>query len=329
MKQHEHPLSWEALGRIVLMGIAIFLLWKALGAVTIIIIALILAVSLYPLVEFIRSKTKMPLLLSILAVIILLLIPFVVIGIAIIPSFNTQFPLLLTQINTVVKNIPFISNSLSGFDIGQYLQSHYSSLVNYSVDIFLSFVSIISVIVLVFYFIYDYERLYQLFLNVFPYKEKSKLDGILREIAKVIGQYVRGNVLISVISICVVFVGLLIIGVPFALPLAIFSGILDLLPLVGSTIGAIPALLIAFSISPIKGLFVLILFILYQQIENVIISPAIYNKALDLYPTIVFLAIIIGASLFGMMGAFLALPIAASIPALVKYQQSYKERHQD
>lgn len=329
MKTQEETLSWRALGRIVLVGAIILLLWKAVGAMTIIVVALIFAVSLYPIVEFIRTKTKIPMLLSILLVIILLLLPFFVIAIAIIPSFNTQFPMLLTQINVVIKNIPFVSNSLSGFDISQYLQAHYSFLMNYSLDIILSVVSIVTIIVLTFYFIYDHERLYQLFLNIFPNREKNKLEGILGEIAKVIGQYMRGNVLISVISAIVVYIGLLIIGVPFALPLAIFSGILDLLPLVGSTLGAIPSLLIAFSISPIKGLLVIVLFVIYQQVENVFISPAIYNKALNLYPALVFLAIIVGASLFGMLGAFLALPVAASIPALIKYRQNYKERHQD
>ncbi len=322
METPEHPLSWKTLSRIVLMGVAILLLWKALGAVVIIIIALVLSASLYPLVQIVHTKIKLPLLFSIFTVFLITLIPFIIIGVTIIPNFNSQFPELLKTINTTIKNIPLVSNSLSGFDISQYLQSHYSFVVSYSKDIILTIVSIITIIILTFYFIYDYERLLKLFLNMFPYKEKTKLKEILGEIAKVTGQYIRGNVIISIISTGVIFIGLWILGIPFALPLAIFSGIMDLLPLVGSTIGAIPALLIAFSLSPIKGLFVLIFFILYQQIENAVISPAIYNKALNLYPALVFLAVIIGASLFGILGAFLALPIAASIPAVVAYHQN-------
>lgn len=327
METHEHPLSWEALTRIVLMGVVVLLLWKALGAVVIIIVALVLSASLYPLVQTVRAKIKLPLLLSILTVFLTLLIPFIIIGFTIIPSFNTQFPELLTHINTTVKQIPLISNSWSGFDINQYLQSNYNSVVNYSKDIVVTITSIITIIVLTFYFIYDYERLLKLFLSIFPYQEKTKLKEILGAVAKVTGQYIRGNVMVSFISMVVVFVGLWFLGIPFALPLAIFSGILDLLPLVGATIGAIPALLIAFSISPTKGLFVLILFILYQQLENIVISPAIYNKALNLYPALIFLAVIIGASLFGILGAFLALPMAASIPVVVEYLENYKQRH--
>lgn len=326
MKNQEHPLSWEALTRVVLMGIIILLIWKALGAVTLIIVALVLSASLYPLVETFHKKIKLPLLFSLIIVFLMLLIPFVIIGFTIIPSLIAQFPELMARINTMIGSIPFISNSIVNFDISQYLQSHYTSVVTYSKDIILAVVSVVSIIVLAFYFIYDYKRLIKLFLSIFPQKEESKIKEILGEIARVTGQYIRGNVLISLISMVVIYIWLLIINVPFALPLAIFSGILDLLPLVGSTIGAIPALLIAYSISPIKGFFVIILFLVYQQIENAIISPVIYNKALNLYPALTFLAVLIGASLFGILGAFLALPIAASIPVLIDYRRDYIAR---
>lgn len=327
MKKQEHPFSWEALSRIILMGVAVLLVWKALGAVAIIIIALVLSSSLYPIVAFFQTKLKFPLLLSILVVFILLLIPFVVIGIIIVPSFNTQFPELLANLTNSLSHISFLSNLFGNFDINQYLATHYTSIVSYSENIFFTIIEIITVIVLTFYFIYDYDRLLKLFLDIFPYQEKNKLKGILGEVANVTGEYVRGNVVISIISAVIVFIGLLVIGLPFALPLAIFSGVMDLLPLVGSTIGAVPALLVAFSLSPLKGLFVIILFLLYQQVENVFISPVIYNKALNLYPALVFLVVIIGASLFGIFGAFLALPVAASIPAVIDYHKNYKERH--
>ncbi len=327
MENNEHTLSWQALTRLVLMGVIVILIWKALLAIMIIIIALVISAALYPIVQIVHTKIKLSMLPSILAVFIILLIPFIIIGFTVIPSLNTQFPQLLTHINNIINQIPFVSNSLKGFDISQYLHSNYGSVVNYSKDIILTIASTITVIILTFYFIYDYKRLLKLFLNIFPYREKADLTEILATVAKVTGQYIRGNIIISIINIIIIFIGLSFLGIPFALPLALFCGIMDLLPLVGSTIGAIPALLIAFSISPVKGLIVLILFILYQQAENAFISPVIYNKALNLYPALVVIAVIIGASLFGILGAFLALPVAASIPAIVEYHENYKQRH--
>ncbi len=148
----------------------------------------------------------------------------------------------------------------------------------------------------------------------------------LTEVAHVTGRYVIGNIVISLICGAVLFIGLFAIGVPYAFPLAAFAALVDLLPLVGGTIGAIPALIIAFGISPAKGLFVLILHLAYQQTENAVLSPAIYNKALNLSPALSFLSVIIGGTLFGIMGAFLALPIAASLPVVIKYQEGYGKR---
>lgn len=327
MEMHEHPLSWEALGRIVLMGVALFLLWKALGAVEMILIALVLAASLEPLVALLHRKSKLPKLLSTFIVFIILLIPFIIIGFTIAPNVNNELPQLLTKIDFTLNRLPLVGHLFNDFSIVNYVTAHSSDILASSGSILLTIFAVITTLILTFYFVYDSERLFNLFLGVFPYREKAKLRGFLEAVARVTGQYIRGNVAISFITFVVVWVGLLLLKVPFALPLAIFSGVMDLLPLVGSTIGAIPALLVAFSLSPLQGLAVLILHVVYQQVENAVISPAIYNKALNLFPALGFLAVVIGASLFGILGAFLALPVAASIPVLVEYHKNYKERH--
>ena len=162
-----------------------------------------------------------------------------------------------------------------------------------------------------------------------PGREKGKIKELLQEVASVTGKYIRGNVIISIICGIIIFAGLSILRVPFALPLAVFAAVLDLLPLVGQTIGAIPAVIIGFGVSPLTGVLVIVLHLVYQQTENGIISPVIYNKALNLIPSVSFLSVLIGGSLFGILGAFLSLPVAASIPAIIQYHKNYKLRHED
>jgi predicted PurR-regulated permease PerM len=99
----------------------------------------------------------------------------------------------------------------------------------------------------------------------------------------------------------------------------------DLLPLIGSIIGLVPAAIIAFSISPITGILVVVLFLVYQQFENNILAPNVYNKVLSLSPTLSFVAVIIGSSLLGIVGAFIALPVAASIPTILKFMTDIQE----
>ena len=131
--------------------------------------------------------------------------------------------------------------------------------------------------------------------------------------------YIRGNLLIALICGTITFIGLTIIGVPFAAPLAIFTALMNLLPMIGLIISMISAVIVGLTISPVTAILVAILYLVYQQVESLFLAPTIYNKALNLSPALGFLALLIGSSLFGIVGAFLALPIAASLPAIVRF----------
>lgn len=323
MEKNEHPFSWKALIRIIIMGVTVFLCWKALTVFPIILIALVLTAAFYPIVKKTQKITKMPLLICVSLVLIVPIIPFIILGFIFIPSIVSEIPTLLNSINSIISQSSFISSSLGNFNLVTYIQSHFDYTA-VTIDATFFIFSIITIIILTFFLMYDFKRLFELFLDVIPEKEKRRTKELLKEVASVTGKYIRGNLLISAICGIVVFIGLSLLHVPFALPLAIFAAILDLLPLVGQTIGAIPAVIIGFGMSPLTGILVIVLHLLYQQAENVIISPVIYNKALNLYPSVTFLSILLGASLFGILGAFLSLPIAASIPAIIQYHKNYK-----
>jgi predicted PurR-regulated permease PerM len=170
-----------------------------------------------------------------------------------------------------------------------------------------------------YYLLVDGDRLHGLLSSIMPGHNQNKLEIISDELAKISGQYIRGNLLISLVCSIVTFTGLFLLQIPYALPLAIFAGILDLLPLIGSTIGAVPAVLISLTLSPLKGLLAIALFILYQEFENDILAPNVYKQVLNLIPFLSFIAVIIGSLLFGIAGAFLALPIAAGVPTILNY----------
>ena len=326
MAQYEHPLSWRALGRIIVIVVVVALAWKALGVLVDVLIALILATAIFPLVK--KTATKMPFMLATILIFALILVPFVLIGVFIVPGLIREFPELLHTFHSIANSISFLPSSIKNFDLTTYLSQHTADLVASTTTAILTLVSVITVFFLTFYFVLDQKQLFELFLDLFPAKERSKIQGMLVEVARVNGKYIRGNIIISCICTATVFLGLTLLKIPFALPLAIFAGVVDLLPLVGSTLGAIPALVIAFAISPLRGVLVLIFHLLYQQFENVVVSPAIYNKTLNVSASLSFLSIVIGGGLFGILGAFLALPIAASIPPTVKYIRDYSKRNQ-
>jgi predicted PurR-regulated permease PerM len=114
------------------------------------------------------------------------------------------------------------------------------------------------------------------------------------------------------------FLGFYFIGVPYALSLAIFAGLMEIVPYVGPIVSAIPAVILGLTISPMTGLMVLILVFAVQQFENHVIVPQIMKKALGLDPIAIILALLIGLKLGGVLGAILAIPIATAIGVVIE-----------
>lgn len=319
IKFDEHPFSWEAILRIIAAGLLLYFVWKASGILVIILISIMLATALHPIVM--KVSTKIPLVFASLLAMLVLLLPFIIIGATLVPGFIAEFPHLLKRVNSLVNQAQFLPPSLREINFNQYAQSGGRYILQ-STGIITNIVSsAVIVFVLTFYLMVDSERLVTIFLSIFHRSRRTKIKHLFVELAEVNGQYIRGNLLISLFCGVIMFIGLVFLNIPFAMPLALFIAILDLLPLVGSSIGAIPAIIIGFSISPLTGVLVLALIIIYQQVEGNILAPAIYNKALKLSPSLGFIAVIIGSSLFGIIGAFLALPFAASLPAVISYIQ--------
>ncbi len=128
--------------------------------------------------------------------------------------------------------------------------------------------------------------------------------------------YIVGNLAISLIAGVVTFVGLTLIGVPYAVALAAWVALSDLVPGFGALIGAIPVLIVAATTGTTEFVSALILLVVYQQIENYVLAPRIMNRAVDLSPPIVIVALLVGGTLAGIVGALLALPIAALVKIL-------------
>jgi predicted PurR-regulated permease PerM len=129
--------------------------------------------------------------------------------------------------------------------------------------------------------------------------------------------WVAGNVLTSIVAGIATTVVLLLTGVPYGGLLGLWVAFADLIPLVGATLGAIPAIIIAFTVSVPVGIAVVIFFIVYQQFENHVLQPAVYGKTIKLNPFLVLLAVLVGVELAGFLGALLALPVAGIIQIVV------------
>lgn len=140
---------------------------------------------------------------------------------------------------------------------------------------------------------------------------------LLSESTDLMANFIVGNLLVSVIAGLVTWAGLTILGVPYALSLAAWVAITDLIPILGALLGAAGVAAVAFFQGPEVLIWSLVLIFAYQQVENFLIAPRVMNKAVDLSPATVIIALMVGGSLAGLVGALLALPIAAMIKVIV------------
>jgi len=187
-----------------------------------------------------------------------------------------------------------------------------------------SITAVLSVAVLAFFFLHDGAGFVEAGVRLLPPARQPLARRLLRGSAGAISSYIRGNLVISAIAGLSALVGMLVLGIPYALPLAIVLAVIDLVPMVGMTLGAVPAVLAALTVSPIKAVILLAYIIVYQQIESNVLNPLIYGRSDRLSPLTVFLAFLVGSLLFGIIGALIAIPAANIIRiALREWQASH------
>jgi predicted PurR-regulated permease PerM len=177
---------------------------------------------------------------------------------------------------------------------------------------------IIAIFVLAYLMVLQGPRLVGGFLRLFEPSRAERIRRVGSDCARTITGYISGNLLISVICGTLTFVVLLILHVPFAALIALFVAIVDLIPLVGATLGATVAAAAGFFHSLTAGIIVIVFFIIYQQVENHLLQPVILSRTVQLDPLTVLVSILIATELGGILGALLAIPLVAMLQIIAR-----------
>ena len=156
-------------------------------------------------------------------------------------------------------------------------------------------------------------------IELLPARHRREAREIADEIYQLVGRYVTGNLLISLIAGTVTTIVLLALGVPFALALGLLVAVLDLIPLAGATLGAVIVTLVALTDSATAALIVLAFFIVYQQLENHLLQPIVYGRTVRLSPLAILLAVLLGIELAGIIGALVAIPVGGTVQILLDH----------
>lgn len=178
-------------------------------------------------------------------------------------------------------------------------------------------VEILIIPILAFYFLVDLPNLQQELIQFLPVSARQPVLIAARRLDRIVAGYVRGQIILMIIAWLVVWAGLALLGMRYALLLGIIAGITRAIPIVGPVVGAVPIVGLALAQSPALGVAVLIFFVALQVIESKIILPLVLGRHLELHGATILIALLAGNALFGLVGVFLASPVAAFLRELV------------
>lgn len=297
--------------------------------------AFFLAVALNPAVESLSKfmpKRKRGLAAGVVFILAIALLAFMVF--TLIPPLVDQTQALIHDLPNLADKLQHASGTIPDFarqhDLVQVVKNNQSQFVSRLTSFSGSFVGIVrgiatslvatlTVLVLTFFMIVEGPQLMRGFWKLHPSARQTHRKELASQMYKAVTGYVTGNLLTSLIAGVVSAIALTLIGMRFAIPLGIVVGIFDLVPLVGATLAAFAVCGLTLVYSDFSAALIMaIFFLVYQQIENHFLQPLVYSRTVKMSPLMVLVSAILGASLAGLLGALLAIPVAASLQILGK-----------
>ncbi len=234
-------------------------------------------------------------------------------------SFFAAIPTLFEKVGILINSAGFnfevskITNFQSVLEtLGSSVFGSGGSLFSTISGIFGGFFSGIFVLVLTFYLVVQENGLKNFIRSLAPTKNQPYITNLTNRIQTKIGLWLRGQIMLALIIFVLTYIALLLIDVPYALILAVAAGLLEIVPFLGPVIAAIPAILFVLD-DPVKILFVVLAYIVINQLENHLIVPNVMHKAVGLNPVIIIISLLIGAKLAGVIGIIMALPVATAV----------------
>lgn len=251
-----------------------------------------------------------------------------------ISQLSTALPQVVERLSTSLENVQqespqyldFISevqNILDSFSI--YLQQSSQSVLSIVVEIFGGILSFIAIVVIAFYLSVMKGGIDNFIQSVVPASSEAYVMNLWKRSEMKVGRWIQGQLLLALIVGLTVYIGLALMGIKFALLLGILAMVLEIVPIVGPVLAAIPAVFLAFLQDPSLGLWVVIFYVAVQQLENHLLVPVVLGKTTGLNPIVVIMALLVGNQLAGIPGMLLSVPVATIIVEMLEDLAKQKE----
>ncbi len=318
--------STKTIFKVVLIVLALVFLWLIRDIIMILLLAIILASAMEPLVGYLNIR-KVPRVVTVLAVYIILL------GLAGL-VISLIVPIVASQFTVLAQNLPFYTQQLfdrfpnlhlvlGNANLGDTFNSVFNeatgghALITRTIGIFNGLFALITVLVVSFYLVAQQQAMIDFINSVVPPKQQAFTMSLVRKIQRRMGLWVIGQLILSLTIFAMSYIGLTLLGVKYALFLALLAGLLEVVPYIGPFVSAIPAIFFALIQSPALAVAVAVLYVLVQKTEGYFLVPKIMQKTVGTSPLLVLLALLVGFKLAGIFGLLLAVPLVGAITLVV------------
>ncbi|MEI2826129.1 MAG: AI-2E family transporter [Dermatophilaceae bacterium] len=319
--------------------LAAYAVWQALGAldtvITLVVVSAFLTLALNPVVErFLRAGLSRAG--AVTVVFILVVIVFTLLGLLVVPPVVAQSSELAETSPTILRDLmnqPWLRDVDATYHVldraaqeinkrladGAFMSQVFGGVLGAGMALLSGLLSVFTVLVLTLYFLASLPTIKAAAYAMVPASRRPRVVVLSEEIMRRVGSYAIGQLAVATTNACCSYVMMKIVGIPYAAVLAVLVGILGLIPMIGATLGAILVAVVALFGDPTKAVIALVYFLIYQQIENYVISPKIMQRTVSVPGAVTIVAAMIGGALLGVLGALLAIPIAAGL--LLLYEE--------
>lgn len=300
--------------------LSLWFLYQVRSIIVMLFVSFILMTAITPIVRL-AGKIKIPTFVTVFVLYILIISSITGIIASLIPAVIYQTRGLINQLPQLTQSFSQNFNlSLDPSLLMNQFSSVPSNLLKIAAGAFSNIISILAVFFITYYLILERPNLHNYLVKFFGNNNaEKKAEQFVEDLETKLGGWIRGELALMLIIGISTYFGLYLLNIPYALPLALLAGVLEIIPNIGPTLAAVPAIFIGLTVSPLTALGVLALNILIQQLENNLIVPKVMQKAIGVKPLVTIVVLFTGFTLAGILGAVLAMPVYLTVTIITKY----------
>lgn len=332
-------IPFSTLFKVVLLVVGLYFAYQILDVLALVFVAIIFSTALDPSVDWLQ-RWHLPRSLAVLLIYVLLFASISLILTLMAPPLVDQLgelanrlPSYYNQLLASVSRLQGVAGDQAAATLQQALQSlgaslaqATTSLISTVVGVFGGLLQFIIVLVITFYLIVQENGLKRFVHSLTPVQHQAYVGELLHRIQEKLGRWLRGELLLMLVVGVMTYVALQLVGMDYALVLGLWAGITELIPYLGPILGAIPAVLLALTISPLQAVLTLLAYVVVQQLEGHIIVPLVMRRAVGLNPIVSIVVIMIGVKLDGVVGAIMSIPVATAAAVVLSDYMEARRR---